>query len=178
MFHYLKKILSETVDIPKGVEKIQDNQECGENSTTSSSSKKSGSNYCLWCWTIICVFYGFLEAVFIVVVFLSLIISLMEPVMEPQCEKIECQLSNDVSSSWGHVSAAASIYHQDKTGTMLVMPCDGIALDEISNEYQIDGAYKLSCSPPVSFNNVASIKTWRADLVGVALCMTIVVSPL
>jgi hypothetical protein len=44
--------------------------------------------------------------------FLSLLISLIEPVMEPQCEKIEHQLSNDGSSSWGHVSAATSIYHQ------------------------------------------------------------------
>jgi hypothetical protein len=87
----------------------------------------------------------------------------MELVMEPQCEKIERQLSNDGSSSSGHVSAAASIYHQDESGTALVMPCDGIALDEIGNEYQVDGAYKLSCSPPVSFDYVTSIKTWRAD---------------
>jgi hypothetical protein len=43
------------------------------------------------------------------------------------------------------------------------MPCDGIALDEIGNEYQVDGAYKLSCSPLVSFDYVTSIKTWRAD---------------
>jgi hypothetical protein len=61
--------------------------------STSSSSKKSDSNYCLWCWTIICVFCGFLAAVFIATVFLSLIVSFMEPVMEPQCEKIERQLS-------------------------------------------------------------------------------------
>jgi hypothetical protein len=87
----------------------------------------------------------------------------MELVMEPQYEKIECQLYNDGSSSWGHVSAGASIYHQDETGTTLVMPCDGIALDEIGNEYQIDGVYKLSCSSPVSFNYVTIIKTWRAD---------------
>jgi hypothetical protein len=83
--------------------------------------------------------------------------------MEPQYEKIELQLSNDGSSSWGHVSAAASIYHQDEPGTTLVMPCDGISLDEIGNEYQIDGAYKLSCSPPITFDYVTSIKTWRAD---------------
>jgi hypothetical protein len=44
------------------------------------------------------------------------------------------------------------------------MPCDGIALEEIGNEYQVvQGAYKLSCSPPVVFNYVTSIKTWRAD---------------
>jgi hypothetical protein len=142
------------VDIAKGVEKIQDNQERGvellnilskqppgskpavSSDSTSSSSKKSDSNYCIWCWTIICAFCGFLAAVFIAAVFLSLIASFMEPVMEPQSEKIERQLSNDDSSSWGHVSAAASIYHQDETGTMFVIPCDGIALDEIGNEYQ------------------------------------------
>jgi uncharacterized membrane protein YvlD (DUF360 family) len=140
MFHYLKKILSETVDIAKGVEKIQDNQEHGielinmltkqppgskpaaPSDSTFSSSKKSDSNYCLWCWTIVCIFCGFLAAVFIAAVFLSLIASFMEPVMEPQCEKIERQLSNDDSSSWSHVSAAASIYHQDETCTTLVMP--------------------------------------------------------
>jgi hypothetical protein len=43
------------------------------------------------------------------------------------------------------------------------MPCDGIALDEIGNEYQVDGAYMLSCSPLVSFYYITSIKTWRAD---------------
>jgi hypothetical protein len=64
----------------------------------------------------------------------------MEPVMELQYEKIERQLSNGESSSWGHVSAAASIYAQDESGTTLVMPCDGIARDEIGNEYQVQGA--------------------------------------
>jgi hypothetical protein len=87
----------------------------------------------------------------------------MEPLMEPQCEKTERQLSNDGSSSWSHVSAEVSIYHQDETDTTLVMPCDGIALDEVGNEYQVDRAYKLSCSLPVSFDYVTSIKTWRAD---------------
>jgi hypothetical protein len=112
---------------------------------------------------VICIFCGFVAALFIAAVFLSLNISLMEPIMEPQCEKIERQLSNGESFSWGHVSAAASIYAQDENGTTLVMPSDGIALDEIGNEYQVQGAYKLSCSPPVAFNYVTSIKTWRAD---------------
>jgi hypothetical protein len=81
--------------IAKTVEKIQDNQEHGVelinmltiqppgsksatpiDSTTSSSSKKSDSNYCLWCWAITCVFCGFLAAVFIAAVFLALIILL------------------------------------------------------------------------------------------------------
>jgi hypothetical protein len=83
--------------------------------------------------------------------------------MEPQCEKIEPQLSNDDSSSWGHVSASVSIYHQDETDTTLVMSCNGISLDEIGNEYQIDSVYKLSCSTLISFNYVTSIKTWRVD---------------
>jgi hypothetical protein len=48
-------------------------------------------------------------------------ISLTEPVMEPQCEKIERQLSNGESSSWGVTSAAASILDQDEDGTALVM---------------------------------------------------------
>jgi hypothetical protein len=164
MFCYLKKILGETVDIPKGVEKIQDKhmsmltkqppgpKPAAPSDSTSSSSKKSDSNYCLWCWTIVGVFCGCLAAVFIAAVFLSLIAFFMEPVMEPQCEKIECELSNDDSSSWGHVSSPASIYHQDETGTTLVMPCDGIDLDEIGNEYQVDGAYKLCCRSPVSFD--------------------------
>jgi hypothetical protein len=182
MFRYLKKILSKTVDTAKGVEKIQDNHEHGvelinmltkqppgskpeahPNPTTSSSSRISDSNYCLWCWTISCVFCGFFVAIFIAAVFISITISLMESVMEPHCGKIEHQLSNDGSSSWGPVSAAISIYHQDETGTTLVMPCDGITLDKIGNEYQIDGAYKLSCIPQISFNYVTSIKTWRVD---------------
>jgi hypothetical protein len=184
MFRYLQKILSETVDFAKGVEKIQDNQERGvepinmlskqppgpkpaaSSDSTSSSAKKSDSSYCLWCWTIIYVFCGFLAAVFIAAVFLSLIASFMEPVMEPQCEKLERQLSNDdSSSSWGRVSAGASIYHQVETGMTLVMPCDGIGLDEIGNEYQRDGAYKLSCGPPVSFDYVTGIKTWEQIIV-------------
>jgi hypothetical protein len=141
MFRYLQKILSETMSITKGVEKIQENQEKGvelinilsskhpPNSKPSVSSdpktplpKKSDNPYCLWCWIVICIFYGCVAALFIAAVFLSLIISLMELVMEPQCEKVECQLSNGESSSWGHVSAAASIYAQDENGTTLVMP--------------------------------------------------------
>jgi hypothetical protein len=42
------------------------------------------------------------------------------------------------------------------------MPCDGIAVDEVGNEHQVDGAYKLNCNPPTIFNYVTSIKTWRA----------------
>jgi hypothetical protein len=83
--------------------------------------------------------------------------------MEPQYEKIEHQLSNGESSSWGVISAAASILNQDESGTTLVIPCEGIALDEIGNKYQVDGSYKLSCNPPVTFNYVTSIKAWRAD---------------
>jgi hypothetical protein len=87
----------------------------------------------------------------------------MEPVMEPQCEKIERQLSNDNTSSWGYVSASAFIYQQDETGTTLIILCDCIALDEVGNEYQVEGAYKLSCNHPAVFNYVTGIKTWRAD---------------
>jgi hypothetical protein len=77
-----------------------------------------------------------------------LIISLNDPILEPQCEKIKRQLSNNDSSStsWGVSSAAASIINQDESGTTLIMPCEGIALDEIGNEYQIDGSYKLVCN--------------------------------
>jgi hypothetical protein len=144
------------------------NDNCKNEVTTSpdasiSSSKKSDNPYCLWCWVVTCIFCGFIAALFIAAVFLSLIISLTDPVMELQCEKIERQLSNGESSSWGITSAAASILSQDDTGTTLIMPCDGIALDEIGNEYQVDGSYKLSCNPPVTFNYVTSIKTWRAD---------------
>jgi hypothetical protein len=53
----------------------------------------------------------FVAALFIVDVFLSLIISSSEPVMEPQSEKIERELSND--GSWGHLPAFSFIYHQD-----------------------------------------------------------------
>jgi hypothetical protein len=35
---------------------------------------------------------------------------------------------------------------QDDDGIIVIMPCD-IAVDEIGNEYQVDGAYKLSCYP-------------------------------
>jgi hypothetical protein len=35
-----------------------------------------------------------------------------------------------------HVSAAASIYQQDENG--ITLPCDGITLDEIGNEYQVE----------------------------------------
>jgi hypothetical protein len=74
--------------IARTVEKIQDNQEYGvelmtiltklppgskpaasSDSATSSSSRKSDSNYCLWCWAITCIFCGFLAAVFITAVF-------------------------------------------------------------------------------------------------------------
>jgi hypothetical protein len=66
MFHYLEKILGETVDIAKGMEKIQNNQEHGvelinmltkqppgpkpaaSSDSTPSSSKKSHSNCFLW----------------------------------------------------------------------------------------------------------------------------------
>jgi hypothetical protein len=175
MFHSLKRILAEMLGIAKTVEKIQDNQEHGvellnilstkqpsvSKSTTSSDpssvSKKSDSPYCLWCWVVVCIFCGFVAALFIAAVFLSLIISLTEPVMEPQCEKIERQLSN------GETSTSISILGQDEEGTTVIMPCDGIAVDEIGNEYQGDGAYKLSCDPPVTFNYVTSIRTWRAD---------------
>jgi hypothetical protein len=64
--------------------------------------------------------------------------------MEPQCEKIECQLSNGESSTWGVSPSAISILSQDDDGTTVIMPCDGTAVDEIGNEYQVDGAYKLS----------------------------------
>jgi hypothetical protein len=150
MFHSLKRILSETFGIAKTVEKIQDNQEhCVElinilsakqpsvSKPTSSSdacislSKKSVNPYCLWCWVIVCIFSGFMAALFIAAVFLSLIISLTDPVMEPQCEKIERQLSNGETSSWGVTSIAASILSQYDNGTTLIMPCDGIALDEV-----------------------------------------------
>jgi hypothetical protein len=101
MFRYLRKILSETMSITKGVEKIQENQERGvellsifskqppgsypaaSSVSTPSSSGKSSSNYCLWCWTVTCIVCGFLAAVFIAAVGLSLIISLKEPIMEP-----------------------------------------------------------------------------------------------
>jgi hypothetical protein len=83
--------------------------------------------------------------------------------MERQCEKIERQLSNGETSSWGVSSAAANILSQDDTGTTLIMPCDGIALDEIGNEYQIDGANKLNCNSPVDFNYVTSVVTWKTD---------------
>jgi multisubunit Na+/H+ antiporter MnhG subunit len=100
MFRYLRKILSETMSIAKGVEKIQENQEQGvelinilsskhpTNTKPSVSNdqnillpKKSDNPYCLWCWMVICIFCGFVAALFIAAVFLSLIISLMEPVM-------------------------------------------------------------------------------------------------
>jgi hypothetical protein len=113
---------------------------------------------------IICIFCGFIAALFIATVFLSLIISLTDPVLEPQCERIERQLSNNVSSSnWGVSSAAASIISQDENGTTLIMPCEGIALDEVGNEYQIDGSYKLVCNPPTTFKYVTSVVTWYTD---------------
>jgi hypothetical protein len=171
------------MNIAKGVEKIQENQERGvellsifskqpassvhaaSSNPTPSSSVKSNSNYCLWCWTITGIFCGFLAAVFIEAVGLSLIISSKEPIMKPQCIKIEHNLSNSdsVSPSWGHISVSASIFHQEDSGTTLVMPCEGVALDEICNEYQIDGAYKLNCNPPVTFNYVTRVVTWKAD---------------
>jgi hypothetical protein len=65
MFHYLRKILSETIFIAKGVEKIQDNQENGvelisimsskqstdskpvaSSSSSTPSSKKTDTSYC------------------------------------------------------------------------------------------------------------------------------------
>jgi hypothetical protein len=100
---------------------------------------------------------------FIAAVFLSLIISLTDPVMEPQCEKMERQLSNGDSSTWGVSSSAISILSQDDEGTTVIIPCDGVAVDEVGNEYQVDGAYKLNCNSPTTFNYVTSIKTWRAD---------------
>jgi hypothetical protein len=168
--------------IAKTVEKIQDNQEHGvelinilsaKQSSVSklasspdasiSSPKKSDNPYCLWCWIVVCIFCGFIAALFIAAVFLSLIISLTEPVMKPQCEKLERQLSNGETSVWGVSSTAVSILSQDEDGTTLIMPCDGIAVDEIGNEYQVDGAYKISCNSPVTFNYVTGIKTWRTD---------------
>jgi hypothetical protein len=124
MFHSLKRILSETLGIAKTVEKIQDNQEHGvellnilsskqssvskptTSSDSSSISRKSDNQYCLWCWVVVCIFCGFVEALSIATVFLSLIVSLTEPVMEPQCEKIERQLSNGETSTWGVSSSA------------------------------------------------------------------------
>jgi hypothetical protein len=180
MFRSLKRILAETLGIAKTVEKIQDNQEHGvellnilgskqpsvSNPTTSSDSssspKKSDNQYCLWCWVVVCIFCGFLAALFIAAVFLALIVPLTEPVMEPQCEKVERQLSNGETSTWGVSSSSISIMGSDEYGTSVIMPCEGIAVDEIGNEYQVDGAYKLSCDSPVTFNYVTSIKTWRA----------------
>ncbi|MDR1945050.1 MAG: hypothetical protein LBQ59_03015, partial [Candidatus Peribacteria bacterium] len=122
MFRYLQKILSETMSVTKGVEKIQENQEqdvelinilSSKHPTNTKPSistdpnallpKKSDNPYCMWCWVVICIFCGFVVALFIAAVFLSLIISLMVPVIEPQCEKVERQLSNGESSSLGHV---------------------------------------------------------------------------
>jgi hypothetical protein len=48
--------------------------------------------------------------------------------MEPQCEKIERQLSNGETSTWGISSSSISILGQDEEGTTVVMPCDGIAV--------------------------------------------------
>jgi hypothetical protein len=76
---------------------------------------------------------------------------------------MEGQLSNGDSSTWGVSSSAISILSQDDDGSTVIMPCDGIAVDEIGNEYQVDGANKLNCNPPTTFNYVTSIKTWRAD---------------
>jgi hypothetical protein len=181
MFRSLKRILAETLGIAKTVEKIQDNQEHGvellnilsskqssvskptTSSISSSDSKKSDNQYCLWCWVVVCIFCGFKAALFIAAVFLSSIVSLTEPVMEPQSEKIERQLSNGETSTWGVSSSSISILGSDEAGTTVIIPCDGIAIDEIGNEYQVDGAYKLSCGPPVTFNYVTGIKTWRAD---------------
>jgi hypothetical protein len=168
--------------IAKTVGKIQENQEHGvellnilsakqysvtkpisSSDTSISSSKNSDNPYCLWFWVVTCILCGFMAALFIAAVFIALIISLTDPVLEPQCEKVERQLSNGESSSWGVSSAAASIINQDENGTTLLMPCEGIALDEAGNEYQIDGAFKLVCNPPVSFNYVSSIVTWKTD---------------
>jgi hypothetical protein len=182
MLPSLNRILKETLGIAKAVEKIQDNQEhsvelisilsakqssvskpISSSDSSSCNAKKSDNSYCLWFWVIICIFCGFLAALFIAAVFLSLIISLIDPVLEP--EKIERQLSNNDSSStaWCVSSAAASIINQDEFGTTLIMPCEGIALDEVGNEYQIDGSYKLVCNPPVAFNYVTSVVTWYTD---------------
>jgi hypothetical protein len=168
--------------IAKAVEKIQNNQEHGvellsilgakqssvSRPSTSSDSdipptKRSENSLCLWDWVVICIFCGFLAALFIAAVFLSLLISVTDPVLEPQCEKIERQLSNGDSSTWGVSASAISILSQDDEGTTVIMPCDGIAVDEIGNEYQVDGAFKLNCNSPSTFNYVTSIKTWRAD---------------
>jgi hypothetical protein len=160
------RILRETLGIAKAVEKIQDNQEHGvelisilsakqssvSKPTTSSDTpvspvKKSDNPYCLWCWVVVCIFCGFITALFIAAVFLSLIISLTDPVMEPQCEKIERQLSNGESSTWGVSPSAISILSQDDDSTTVIIPCDGTAIDEIGIEYQVDNTYKLSCNP-------------------------------
>jgi hypothetical protein len=179
MFRSLNRILRETLGIAEAVEKIQDNQEHGvellsilsakqpsvskpstSSDSSDSSAKKSENPFCLRIWVIICIFCGFLAALFIAAVFLSLMVSLTDPVMEPQCEKIQPQLSNGDSSTWGVSSSAISILSQDDEGTTVIMPCDGIAVDEIGNEYQMNGAYKLNCYPPTTFNYVTSIKTW------------------
>jgi hypothetical protein len=75
----------------------------------------------LWCWVVVCIFCGFIAALFITAVFLSLIISLTESVMEPQCEKIERQLSNGETSVWGVSPSAISILRQDDDGTTVIM---------------------------------------------------------
>jgi hypothetical protein len=94
MFRSLNRILREILGIAKAVEKIQDNQEHGvellnllnakqssvsKPSTSSdfsdSSVKKSENPFCLWIWIIVCIFCGFLAALFIAAVFLSLMIS-------------------------------------------------------------------------------------------------------
>jgi hypothetical protein len=202
MFHSLKRILAETLGIAKTVKKIQDNQEHGvellnilsskqpsvskptTSSDPSSVSKRSDNQYCLWCWVVVCIFCGFVAALFIASVFLSLIISLTEPVLEPQCEKIERQLSNGETSTWGISSSSISILDQDEEGTTVIMPCDGIAIDEVGNEYQVDGAYKLSCDPSVTFNYITRIGSMKKEImviaelkgVGVVLCAIIVVN--
>jgi hypothetical protein len=108
MLRSLRKILSEMLGIAKKVEEIKDNQEQdvrmfplqiqnvlypqGTSSTHNSSSEISSTPYCLWCWVIVCIFCGFIAFLFIASVFLSLIISLTDRVMEHQCQKIEGEL--------------------------------------------------------------------------------------
>jgi uncharacterized oligopeptide transporter (OPT) family protein len=101
-FRSLNRILRETLGIAKAVEKIQDNQEHGvelisilsakqssvtkpvvSSDSSSSNDKKSDNSYCLWVRVVICIFCGFFAALFIAAVFLSLIISLTDPILEP-----------------------------------------------------------------------------------------------
>jgi hypothetical protein len=144
MFRSLKRILAETLGIAKTVEKIQDNQEHGvellnilgskqpsvskptTSSDSSSSPKNSDNQYCLWCWVVVCIFCGFLAALFIAAVFLSLIVFLTEPVMEPQCEKVERQLSNGETSTWGVSSFLFQFWDRMKMALLLLCPVRGL----------------------------------------------------